>query len=595
METRVAGRTGLWFILGLVLLLRLPFLDQPIQGDDDIYRTEAEHAQVDPLHPNDVHYVFLGDEVDLRGHSHPPLNAWALGGLLAVAGDIREVPFHAAYIVFSLIAAAAMWSLARRFSPRPVWAVLLFLAVPAFVINGNSLESDLPFLAFWMASVALFCSGRCGLAVPAMAAAAMTAYQAIFLVPVLALYVWLFRRQDKAAWLALLTPAATIAAWQAYTRLTTGALPAGVLAGYFSAYGLQVMEKKLRSALMLFIHCWFIVFPVLTALAIAPAWRRRHERETQFLAGWIAIFFAGAMIVFFAGSARYLLPMAAPVALLAARLDVRWLAPCFAVQMAIALGLTVVNYQHWNGYREFARELRQSTQGHRVWVNAEWGLRFYLESDGALPLTRTQRLKPGDVVVSSELLKPVDFTAPVAPFARREIRPALPLRLIALDSGSGFSSADKGLWPFGISNGPIDRVRADIVVERKPVTEYLMMNSPDAPMQIVSGLYALEDNRFRWMAGTAVILVKAPEKPLPLRATFTIPAAAPARHVRILLDGRVVAEKTYTGPGTYTLESAPEGTAASSATLSIEVDRTYRAPGDSRDLGIVLTGAGFAR
>ncbi len=37
-------------------------------------------------------------------------------------GDMREVPFHAAYIVFSLIAALAMWSLARRFSPQPLWA-----------------------------------------------------------------------------------------------------------------------------------------------------------------------------------------------------------------------------------------------------------------------------------------------------------------------------------------------------------------------------------------------------------------------------------------------------------------------------------------
>jgi len=59
-------------------------------------------------------------------------------------------------MVFSLIAACAMWSLARRFSPHPLWAALLFIAVPAFVVNGNSLETDLPFLAFWMAAVALF-------------------------------------------------------------------------------------------------------------------------------------------------------------------------------------------------------------------------------------------------------------------------------------------------------------------------------------------------------------------------------------------------------------------------------------------------------
>ena len=98
-------------------------------------------------------------------------------------GDIREVPFHAAYILFSLIAALAMWSLARRFSPHPLWATLLFLAVPAFVINGNSFESDLPFLAFWMAAVACFVAARWRAAAVALVLASFCAYQAVFLRP----------------------------------------------------------------------------------------------------------------------------------------------------------------------------------------------------------------------------------------------------------------------------------------------------------------------------------------------------------------------------------------------------------------------------
>src|SRR5690349_9143571 len=123
MEAGVTKR-GLLLILAATLLLRLPFLNQAIQGDDPIYLTEASHALIDPLHPNDVKYVFLGDVVDLRGHSHPPGNAWPLAGLLLIFGEVREVPFHASYIVFSLIAAAAMWSLARRFCERPLWAAL---------------------------------------------------------------------------------------------------------------------------------------------------------------------------------------------------------------------------------------------------------------------------------------------------------------------------------------------------------------------------------------------------------------------------------------------------------------------------------------
>ena len=147
-------------IIALVILLRLPFLNQPIQGDDVYYLYGAEHAQIDPLHPLDTRYMFLGDMVDMRGHPHGPVNPWILAILLAAFGDVREVPFHLAYTLFSVIAALAMWSLARRFCERPFAATLLFLAVPAFVVNGNSFEADLPFLAFWMASVALVCARR---------------------------------------------------------------------------------------------------------------------------------------------------------------------------------------------------------------------------------------------------------------------------------------------------------------------------------------------------------------------------------------------------------------------------------------------------
>src|SRR5262249_13843110 len=118
MEARV-NRRPLFLLLALTALLRLPFLNQAIQGDDHIYLTEGEHALIDPLHPNNVKYVFLGDEVELRGHSHPPGNGWVLGVLLWIFGDVKEVAFHAAYIVFSLITVWSVWSIAQRFTEHP--------------------------------------------------------------------------------------------------------------------------------------------------------------------------------------------------------------------------------------------------------------------------------------------------------------------------------------------------------------------------------------------------------------------------------------------------------------------------------------------
>ena len=586
-----AGGRGLWLVLGLVLLIRLPFLNQAIQGDDHIYLTEASHALIDPLHPDNTNYVFQGEEVDLRGQPHPPLDGWVLAGLIALFGEVKEVPFHAAYMVFSLIAAWSMWSLARRFSPQPLWAALLFVAVPAFVVNGNSLETDLPFLAFWMAAVALFESTPL-LSALCLALAALTAYQAVLLTPILAVYVFLFHRRSRVRWLILLVPPFMVVAWQLFERLSTGALPAAVLNGYLASY--QTLPAKLASALALTIHSWFIVFPALVPPALVLAWRRRREPDTLFLFAWIGVFFAGALLIFFAGSARYLLPMAAPIALLASRLRPKWLAAGFALQLALGLSLAAVNYQHWDGYRQFAESLRGLAAGHRVWVDGEWGLRFYLESDGALPLKKTQRLRPGDIVVSSELGASVNPVAPFAPLRAAEIRPALPLRLIGLESHSGYSTVSRGFWPFGISAGPIDRLRAREVAERHPTLPYLPMNAPEAADQIVGGIFSLEDNRFRWMSRSALVALAAPASPLPLRAIFTIPPQARARRVTLLLDGRQVASQTYAAPGTYTLDSPPVRPAAAVAMVEISIDQTFLAPPDTRELGIVLTAVGFA-
>jgi hypothetical protein len=619
METSLKG---LLLSLAVVLAIRVPFLNQPIQGDDHIYLTEAAHAQIDPLHPKHTPYVFRGEVVDLRGQPHPPLNGWILGALLAVFGEVREVPFHAAYLLFSLIAVAAMWSLSARFyvgqagslrpsgtrpfaiqTTSPTWATLLFIAVPTFVVNGNSLEADLPFLAFWMLAIALFVADRLFLATLAMALAALAAYQAVFLTPILAAYLLLHRPKSGAGavacqptpsltvapWLVILTPPLTLAAWQIFERATTGAFPAAVLAGYLTV--LETAHAKLANAIALTVHSWFIVCPALVPAIAVVAWRTRRDRDTRFLLAWIAIFFSCAVVVFFAGAARYLLPMAAPVTLLASRLRPRWLALGFAAQLALGLGLAVANYQHWDAYRQFARQLAPQTEGHRVWVDGEWGLRYYMESQGAPALLHTQKLRSGDIVVSSELGHSVEVTAPLTPIATMEIRPSVPLRIIGLETDSAYSTVSRGYWPFGVSRGVVDRVRASVVGERHPTLEYLPMNAPEADGHIVSGIYALEDNRYRWMSGRAVVALKSPGDPLPLRVVFTIPESAAARHVSLLLDGREVASASYAGPGSYTLASAPvRGTV-----VEVVVDRTFRAPPDARDLGIVLDAVGFVR
>lgn len=621
-------------VLALTVLLRVPFLNQAIQGDDSFYLTGAEHAQIDPAHPHHASYVFRGKVVDMRGHPHPPLNAWTLGLLLAIFGDVEELRFHTAYLVFSLMATASVWFLAKRFTEKPLAATLLFLVTPAFVVNGTSLESDLPFLAYWLACVALFVyavddarGSRLGLACAAMAGAALAAYQSVLLVPILAVYLWQKRRTWWQAWVALATVPAILGGWQLYERLSTGALPATVLAGYFKTYDLQNTLAKLNSAEALTAHAGWIVFPALVVLACRNRWAQAaglaaalagialdpsplfwlpfgcgvllivSQRPREFLSVWILLFFAASLALFFAGSARYLLPLAAPVAIfIAQRLSWRALAWGIAAQASLSLCLAAVNYQHWDGYRQFVRSLPRPEGQSTAWVNGEWGLRFYMQSEGGLALTGGQAVRPGDIVVSSELGYPAPFTTGggrLVPLAARQIRPRLPFRLIALHTKSAYSTASLGLRPFDVSTGPIDELRAEAVVERKPVLSLLPMNSPDADSQIASGVYQLEDNRYRWMADRAVILLKTPAKPQPLSVSFFIPANAPARRVTVETDGRIVADRTYPTPGLYKLVSAPVRPAGDTATVMIRVDRSMVPPGDQRRLGMILSEVGF--
>src|SRR5437763_2491237 len=95
------------------------------------------------------------------------------------------------------------------------------------------------------------------------------------------------------------------------------------------------------------------------------------------------------------------------------------------------------------------------------------------------------------------------------------------------------------------------------------------------------------------MARSAVMVLKAPSVPRPLRVVFTIHPKSPARRVSLLLDGREVASHTYDRPGTYTITTGPLAAAGAVAVVSVEVDRTFTAPPDTRELGIVLAGIGF--
>ena len=630
-------------VLLFTFLLRLTFLSQAIQGDDVYYLAGAEHALIDPLHPHHALYAFDGRMVDMRGHPHPPLNTWILAGLLAVFGDVHETWFHAVYTLFSLLAVGAVWWMARRFHAPPVAA--LFVAVmPAFVISGSSLEADLPLLAFLMCGMALFVHGvdkgsrwLLAFSAAAFALAAMTGYQTILFTPILAAYLWFQANRRWWSWVVTAVPTLTIAAWQLFERATSGSAPLSVLHGYTSQYGFEGPTVKLRNALALTVHTGWIVFPVLAVLAFLPRRRimlaaivvvsaclavldynplfwgsfavgltvlarcitllRSRDADQRFLSVWVVLFFAGALVGAYAGAERYLLPIAAPVAILAGRFLApyrRWLLAGFMAQCCVSIALAMVNYDHWDAYREFVAQHRGEIQSHRTWVAAEWGLRFYAESEGALPMLTSTRVQPDDLVLSSALASSaLAGRENLALIAEQRIVPSLPLRLIGLHSRSGFSTAAEGLREFDVSTQPLDIVRLQKIVDHEPTDSWLLMNSPAAAYQILSGAYGLEGNTWRWVGANSIFRLRTPPHPARFGADFSVSPQAVPCTVTLSLNEAVIARATYTAPGQYQLAGDISGALPESVTAVLSTNRTFRAPGDARVLGLVLTAIGF--
>ena len=124
------------------------------------------------------------------------------------------------------------------------------------------------------------------------------------------------------------------------------------------------------------------------------------------------------------------------------------------------------------------------------------------------------------------------------------------MRLIGLNSHSGYSTVQEGYLPFGVSTGPIDRITARMVMERHPTLEYVTTNAPGAVDQIVSGVFPND----RWMSQAGIVVAEESRRPQKGQRRILHSAERPGPPVTLLLDGREVASHTYPGPGAYTVD-----------------------------------------
>jgi len=140
-------------VLGTILLATVPFLDKAFHIDDYYYLQVARHMLQDPLRPYDFTWIAEGREVDVFSNDWaPPFFKYVLAlGLLAFGES--EVLLHFIMSVFTAVLGISTYSLALRFTSRPLMATTLVLLNPIFV-PGQNLMVDTPMLALGMAGLA---------------------------------------------------------------------------------------------------------------------------------------------------------------------------------------------------------------------------------------------------------------------------------------------------------------------------------------------------------------------------------------------------------------------------------------------------------
>jgi hypothetical protein len=224
----LAQRPG-WLLTIATLLALAPFLSKPFNIDDPLFIWVARHIQSHPSDPYGFNVNWYGYDWPVWDITkNPPLACYYLSAAGKVLGW-SEWALHAAFLLPAMAAVVGTQRLAARFCSRPVFAALLTLFTPVFVVSATTVMCDVCLLAFWVWSLVFWMEGvergeqrRLAFAALLMALAALTKYFGACLIPLVAIWSVGGKRSIK-GWIGwLLAPIGALAAYQFATSRLYG-------------------------------------------------------------------------------------------------------------------------------------------------------------------------------------------------------------------------------------------------------------------------------------------------------------------------------------------------------------------------------------
>jgi len=263
------------------LLCFLPLSGKAFHLDDPLFLWSARQITKHPLRPYGFQINWYGQLTPMsKITKNPPLACYYSAVIGGVAG-FSERAMHLGFLLPALAMVLGTYRLAQRFTRSPLIAATATLLTPGVLVSANSVMCDTLMLAFWIWAVIFWLEGLdlrkqgylLGAAV-LMAAAALTKYFGICLVPLLLAYS-VAKQRKLGAWVGyFLLPLAALAGYQFWTQ---------------ALYGLGMFTDALQFAPQRITNAWFRAgfYPLvctsfiggcaLPALTLAPlVWSRRY-------------------------------------------------------------------------------------------------------------------------------------------------------------------------------------------------------------------------------------------------------------------------------------------------------------------------------
>ncbi len=231
------NRIGVLICAALTIAILSPFANKAFHMDDTLFLYAARQIRAHPADPFGFKVNWYGIERSMAEVTeNPPLNSYYIA-LAASCFGWSETALHLAFLVPAVAAILGTYFLAVRFCTQPLLAALATLLCPVFLVSSTTLMCDTMLLTFWVWAVLLWLQGMESgshsfaiLSACLIAAAALTKYFGLALVPLLLAYSLL--RWPRVRW-----------------RVLYLLIPVAVLFGYdsvmHSLYGHQCCLKRL--------------------------------------------------------------------------------------------------------------------------------------------------------------------------------------------------------------------------------------------------------------------------------------------------------------------------------------------------------------